>query len=578
MRKAIFSKHIPLSSLPDNGETIISDIKLFNLIKRRAVSAINKELHKKKGCSLQLMLKAEFGLNDYFINSARQEAEQAISSVEELRKLNLFNLEQKIEQMDKKITKNQKRLEALKAEKESLIARSKARKEGRRLPPFASPRSGWERVDEEGRVLVGPKKKPRMVFDNEYLFELTYLDPKIKQIKQSIRNISQRRVKTYKKIDAMCPKKTKDDDDEKQTCSICFGTKKFFRAQNSVYLDGEIGKDTARKDGEKHQVWHKQFIKRRESSMIISGRKDAFGGNFVFNYNPYLHILTYKSMHGKVISVKVEFPHGQDLVDKACSASLKAKDAWEKQAIGWGVEIWGGSLIFKCLFDEPESRRNVCTDTGVVGMDINVDCLALADIDKDGNMVGHKTIPFSLEGKSSGQNEHILSQALEEAFQYVIERKKPIAIEDIHDVKKLSLYQDKDMNRTLHMFAYSQMRWLAESKAQKYCIGLFIVNPCYTSQIGKVKYMRRYGVPVHEAAAMAIARRSMGFKERIPSTMRHLLPVAKRHKHHWSHWSALYKGLKELPWRECYRYMDYTQVRKINKLKDLLPSEEFNAA
>jgi hypothetical protein len=41
------------------------------------------------------------------------------------------------------------------------------------------------------------------------------------------------------------------------------------------------------------------------------------------------------------------------------------------------------------------------------------------------------------------------------------------------------------------------------------------VNPAYTSVIGKVKYKEMYGVTTHEAAAFVIARRGLGFNEKI---------------------------------------------------------------
>ena len=65
---------------------------------------------------------------------------------------------------------------------------------------------------------------------------------------------------------------------------------------------------------------------------------------------------------------------------------------------------------------------------------------------------------------------------------------------------------------------------LAESKSYKYGIGLYKAAPAFTSQIGKIKYMRHYGISIHVAAAMAIGRRAMGFNERPPKELRHLIP------------------------------------------------------
>ena len=42
------------------------------------------------------------------------------------------------------------------------------------------------------------------------------------------------------------------------------------------------------------------------------------------------------------------------------------------------------------------------------------------------------------------------------------------------------------------------------------------VNPAYSSVIGRVKFMERYGLSVHQAAALTLARRLLGCREGIP--------------------------------------------------------------
>ena len=42
------------------------------------------------------------------------------------------------------------------------------------------------------------------------------------------------------------------------------------------------------------------------------------------------------------------------------------------------------------------------------------------------------------------------------------------------------------------------------------------VNPAFSSVIGRVNFMERYGLSVHQAAALVLARRSLGYSERIP--------------------------------------------------------------
>ena len=72
-----------------------------------------------------------------------------------------------------------------------------------------------------------------------------------------------------------------------------------------------------------------------------------------------------------------------------------------------------------------------------------------------------------------------------------------------------------------------------KSRAEKMGVAVFEVNPAYTSQIGKMKYMKRFGISIHEAASFVIARRAMGFKEKLPPVLGALLPEKIIGTHHW---------------------------------------------
>ena len=47
-------------------------------------------------------------------------------------------------------------------------------------------------------------------------------------------------------------------------------------------------------------------------------------------------------------------------------------------------------------------------------------------------------------------------------------------------------------------------------------VEIIAVNPAYSSVVGRVKFMERYGLTVHQAAALVLARRYLGCSERIP--------------------------------------------------------------
>ena len=94
---------------------------------------------------------------------------------------------------------------------------------------------------------------------------------------------------------------------------------------------------------------------------------------------------------------------------------------------------------------------------------------------------------------------------------------------------KPHLYGGKKQNRHISLFSADTITWLAEGKALRNGVACVFVNPAYTSQIGKMKYMRRFGLTIHEAASFAIARRAMGIHtERLPAWMRKDPAVQKK--------------------------------------------------
>lgn len=300
--------------------------------------------------------------------------------------------------------------------------------------------------------------------------------------------------------------------------------------------------------------------------MTISGRKDATQGNFLFKYDGQAKDLTYRTTKGKIIVLKnVTFPYGQEFVEQAVLASPK-----ERNAIAWRLEVHGSRVLVKCMVEVTNAQKNYDLSEGCVAFDTNVDHLAYTELDRHGNLLHHQTIPFTLRGLSTGQREQVLSKALEEIFQYARNAAKPIVMERLEDIKQKPMYQHKRLNEILSSFAYTKVTMLAESKSNKYSIGLVKVNPAFTSQIGKFKYMRHYGISIHEAAAFVIGRRGLGYQDKLPKPMRHLIPDGKKNRHHWSHWSYLMTQLKTYAPGVFYQPIDYATIPTIKELKQQL--------
>lgn len=107
----------------------------------------------------------------------------------------------------------------------------------------------------------------------------------------------------------------------------------------------------------------------------------------------------------------------------------------------------------------------------------------------------------------------------------------------------------------LSSFAYGSLITHLKSRAVKIGVLIEQVNPAYTSLIGRVKFAKRYGLSIHQAAALAIGRRYLHFSEKPPSSLKEIpdgkgdhvtlsLPARNRGRHVWSLWSQLSKKLR----------------------------------
>ena len=104
----------------------------------------------------------------------------------------------------------------------------------------------------------------------------------------------------------------------------------------------------------------------------------------------------------------------------------------------------------------------------------------------------------------------------------------------------------------LSAFAYASIISHLKSRGQSKGVAVYSVNPAFTSLIGRVKFATRYGLTIHEAAALCIGRRFLGVSETMPQGQRDLpdgkgsyvtlvLPARNRTRHVWHQWGQLNK-------------------------------------
>ena len=95
---------------------------------------------------------------------------------------------------------------------------------------------------------------------------------------------------------------------------------------------------------------------------------------------------------------------------------------------------------------------------------------------------------------------------------YAREVGKPIVIEklDFRQKKAALEGESRKYSRMLSSFSYGKVKAYFVSRGYREGVEIHQVNPAFSSVIGRVKFMERYGLSVHQAAALVLARRSLG--------------------------------------------------------------------
>jgi len=87
---------------------------------------------------------------------------------------------------------------------------------------------------------------------------------------------------------------------------------------------------------------------------------------------------------------------------------------------------------------------------------------------------------------------------------------------------------------------------MIETKAKKAGVYLQYANPAYTSQIGQMKFMARYGLSSHGSVACVIARRGYRFKTEKPKydTVLTFPKKFNKEKSNYINWRSMTNHLK----------------------------------
>lgn len=340
--------------------------------------------------------------------------------------------------------------------------------------------------------------------------------------------------------------------------SICMGSRRLFRQQFNLAENGLAN----------HAEWLDLWRRERSSQFFVLGSKDENSGCqgcVLLPQDDDLYTLKIRlpdalqAEHGQYCYVTdVAFSHDRRWLDEALQSNrlrkqlqadyrLQAKDPefvgpLDKESRY--LEAAGQALSYRFVRDEKRgwrvlitterSGQTITTDrrNGAIGIDLNNHHLAVTEVDRKGNKVGCADLVFRTDHDvTSPQTATALQLA---AVQVVAQAKlagKPLVIEDLDfRVKKQGLQKgragDTKLNKVVSALVYRKFRLILETRAFKEGVEVIVVNPAFTSFIGKMKYLNQTENSVHQAAGLVIARRGMGLKDHLPR--KSVVPVMRR--------------------------------------------------
>jgi len=315
--------------------------------------------------------------------------------------------------------------------------------------------------------------------------------------------------------------------------SVCSGTKKLFLSQFHPEENGF----------QNHDEWLEEWREKRHNRIFYIGSKDETCGNqnCQLSSDGTLKIRVIPGLeqaYGKYYTVSgISFVYGQETVSEA----LK-----NHQAVNFRFVHKENNRYLFLTTEKKPAEIITGTETGAVGVDLNADHIAWAEVNRHGNLTDCGTIPVPVQDRSSEQTEAMFSDALKQITEHAGKTGKPVVIEKLDFSGKKRNLSDtgKKYSRMISGFAYALFYKLLLSKASREGVQVIAVNPAYSSVIGRYKYMQMYGISVHIAASLVLARRGLKFSERPPASYAPYLAEHK-YRHVWSFWSRFSKAVSD---------------------------------
>lgn len=320
---------------------------------------------------------------------------------------------------------------------------------------------------------------------------------------------------------------------------ICFGSQKLFNAQYHLAKNGY----------KSHDEWLADWRKKRGGRFYCVGKSTAGGGTMIKirhvsgdNFVALVQLPRFMWLeHGKKLEIPFQVNECRRRRKSNLLYALREQKPItvqifrrEHKSDQWYIHLttYIQSVPVTTSFDN-----------GCIGVDFNVHSVEWTYILADGNIKDKGKLPFKWQGFISGQRQAMMRNLVAKLTDMAFTKQCSIAIESLDFSKKKAFMSEasKTYNSMLSNLSTLMFKEALVSRCMRYGIGLHLVNPAFTSIIGMIKFMPKYGLNSGTAAAMVIARRAMCMSERAPSC---LVRPEDRARHSWTTWNRVARYLK----------------------------------
>ncbi|MES2273286.1 MAG: transposase [Chlamydiota bacterium] len=415
------------------------------------------------------------------------------------------------------------------------------------------------RVNLEGKIDSIKQRQTQLIEEKKQQIEA--LEKKLIRLKN--KKVLHQKKRRLSRLQSQLQRLQKDRADGR--IALCFGSRKLFHAQFHLEENGYASQT----------AWKEAWLKTRNSEIFILGSKDETAGNqsctatLAQDGSVTLRVRMPDQLipqFGKYQLIpNLRFAHGHEAITAAILDCNLRRELYLLNDPAY--KSHGQAITFRFKNDSKGWRIFVSLNVkmpkpptqysnGVIAVDINSDHLAVAEIDRFGNLIQGLTIPLNLNTTTNQQTRALVGDASAQIIAFCEKTRKSLVIEALDFQKKRTQLRERYTSyaRMLSSFAYQSVLAHLKSRGASKGVQVHSVNPAFTSLIGQVKFAKRYGISIHMSAALCIGRRFLGFSEQMPQSRRDIpdgkgghvtldLPVRNRTRHVWHQWKQLNQKL-----------------------------------